>query len=84
MKILNGDVGEEVAKNQAKTMVDQLQSEKAHAAHHMIQQLSTESDVGEAELLHAPVWFVRYAHKGNKIALVVDGNTGGVINSVGL
>ncbi len=84
VKVLNGDVGEEVAKNQAKTMVDQLQSEKAHAAHHMIQQLSTESDIGEAELLHAPVWFARYDHKGNKIVLVVDGNSGAVVNSIGL
>jgi hypothetical protein len=84
IKVLNGDVGEEVAKGQAKTLVDQLQSEKAHAAHHMIQQLSTQSDTGEAELLHAPVWFAKYDHKGNKIVLVVDGNSGGVINSIGL
>ena len=84
IKVLNGDVGEEVAKMQAKTLVDQLQSDKAHAAHHMIQQLSTQSDVGEAELLHAPVWFARYQHKNGKIVLVVDGNSGGVINSIGL
>jgi hypothetical protein len=84
LKVMNGDVGEDTAKYQAKTMVDQLQSEKAHAAHHMIQQLSTESDMGEGELLHAPVWFVRYDHKGTKIALVVDGNSGGIINSIGL
>jgi ribosomal protein L37AE/L43A len=84
IKVLNGDVGEDIARNQAKTMVDQLQSEKAHEAHHMIQELSTQSDVGEAELLHAPVWFARYDHKGNKIVLVLDGNSGGVINSIGL
>ncbi|MDA4119154.1 MAG: zinc ribbon domain-containing protein [Thaumarchaeota archaeon] len=84
MKVLNGDVGEDVAKSQAKTLVDQLQSDKAHAAHHMVQQISTESDVGEAELLHAPVWFVRYDHKNGKIVLVVDGNSGGLINSIGL
>ena len=84
LKVMNGDVGEETAKYQAKTLVDQLQSEKAHAAHHMVQQLSTQSDVGDAELLHAPVWFVRYDHKGTKIALVVDGNSGGIINSIGL
>ena len=80
---MNGDVGEDTAKYQAKTMVDQLQSEKAHAAHHMIQQLSTQSDVGDGELLHVPVWFIRFDHKGNKIALVVDGNSGGTINSIG-
>ncbi|HEV2225484.1 MAG TPA: zinc ribbon domain-containing protein [Nitrososphaerales archaeon] len=84
MKVLNGDVGEDIAKSQAKTLVDQLQSDKAHAAHHMVQQISTESDVGDAELLHAPVWFVRYDHKNGKIVLVVDGNSGGLINSIGL
>ncbi len=84
MKVLNGDVGEDIAKQQAKTLVDQLQSDKAHAAHHMIQQMSTESDVGDAELLHAPVWFARYDHKNGKIVLVIDANSGGVINSIGL
>jgi hypothetical protein len=84
MKVLNGDIGEDIAKSQAKTLVDQLQSQKAHEAHHMIQQISTDSDVGEAELLHAPVWFARYDHKNGKIVLVIDGNSGGVINSIGL
>jgi len=84
LKVLNGDVGEDTAKYQAKTMVDQLQSEKAHAAHHMIQQMSTDSDLGEAELLHVPVWFAKYDHKGKKIILVIDGNSSGIINSFGL
>jgi Zn finger protein HypA/HybF involved in hydrogenase expression len=84
IKVLNGDISEDVAKSQAKTLVDQLQSEKAHAQYHMIQQLNTESDVGDVELLHAPIWFVRYDHKGNKIVLVIDANSGNVINSIGL
>ena len=62
LKVLNGDVGEEMAKYQAKTLVDQLQSDRAHSEHHMIQQMQTESDVGDAELLHAPVWCARYDH----------------------
>jgi uncharacterized Zn finger protein (UPF0148 family) len=84
IKVLNGDISEDVAKSQAKTLVDQLQSEKAHAQYHMIQQLNTQSDVGDVELLHAPIWFVRYDHKGKKIALVIDANSGNVINSIGL
>ena len=84
VKVLNGDIGEDVAKSQAKTLVDQLQSEKAHAKYHMIQQLTTESDVGDVELLHAPIWFARYDHKGKKIVLVIDANSGRVINSLGL
>jgi DNA-directed RNA polymerase subunit RPC12/RpoP len=83
VKVLNGDVSEEVAASQAKTLVDQLQSQKAHSKYHMIQQIRTEVETGEGELLHAPVWFVRYDHKGTKIVLVVDANSGGVIDSVG-
>ena len=84
VKILNGDISEEVAKSQAKTLVDQLQSQKAHSQYHMIQSIHTDSDVGDVELLRVPVWFVKYDHKGNKIVLVIDANSGRVINSLGL
>ncbi len=82
--IQNGDVGEEDAKYQAKALVDQLQSDKAHRQYHMIQQIRTELDLGEAELLHVPIWFARYDHNGKKIALIVDGHNGALINSIGL
>lgn len=84
VKILNGDISEEVAKSQAKTLVDQLQSQKAHAKYHMIQSIHTDSDVGDVELLHVPVWFAKFDHKGNKIVLIIDANSGSVINSVGI
>ena len=84
IKILNGDISEDVAKAQAKTLVDQLQSQKAHEQHHMIQQLNTEMDVSDGELLHVPVWLTRYNHKGTKIVFVLDGNSGAPINSIGL
>jgi len=84
IKVLNGDISEDAAKYQAKTLVDQLQSQKAHAQYHMIQQITSEEDVSDTELLHVPIWFVRYDHSGNKIVLVVDGNSGNVINSLGL
>lgn len=82
--ILNGDVSEDDAKNQARTLVDQLHSMKAHNKYHMIQRINTEVDVGGAELLHVPVWVVRYDHKGKKMALIIDGNSGMPIHSVGL
>jgi hypothetical protein len=82
--VLNGDISEDDSRAQAKTLVDQLQSERAHAKYHMIQQITTHSDVGDVELLHAPIWFARYDHKGNKIILVVDASSGRLINSIGL
>ncbi len=84
INVLNGDVSEEAAKYEAKTLVDQLQSDKAHKQFHMIQQLHTDVDVSEAELLHAPIWFVNYEHNGKKVSLVIDANSGAVINSIGL
>ena len=84
IKILNGDINEDGAKNQAKTIVDQLQSEKAHSQYHMIQQINTQIDVSSGELLHVPIWLARYDHKGKKIILVIDANTGVAINSIGL
>jgi len=84
VKVLNGDVGEEAAQYQAKTLVAQLQSDKAHEQYHMIQQLHSDVDVAESELLYAPIWFARYDHKGNKIVLVIDADSGNVINSIGL
>lgn len=84
IKILNGDVGEEAAKYQARTLVDLLQSDKAHKQYHMIQQLHTEVDVSDTELLYAPLWFAQYDHRGRKIILIIDGNSSGVINSIGL
>lgn len=85
VKVLNGDVGEEDAKQQARTLVDQLQSQKAHEKYRMIQQISTDIDIGQAELLHAPVWVGRYLFKRKrKIVVIVDANSGSPINSVGL
>ncbi len=84
VKILNGDISEEVAGSSAKALVDQLQSQKAHEKYHMIQSLHTDMDVQEGELLHAPVWFIRYDHKGKQIILVFDANSGLVMDSFGL
>jgi hypothetical protein len=71
-------------KYQAKTYVDQLQAKKAHEQYHMIQQIHTDIDTADGELLHVPVWFIRYDHKGSKIILVFDANSGQPINSIGL
>jgi hypothetical protein len=84
VKILNGDVGEQDAKQQARALVDQLQSQKAHEKYHMIQQLKTEIDIGDAELLHVPVWVGRYRFKETRIVVVIDGNSGAPIHTVGL
>lgn len=84
IKVLNGDISEDNAKHMARTLVDQLHSRKAHERYRMIQQIETDIDVGEAELLHVPVWAAKYEFKGKEIMMIVDGNSGELIHSVGL
>lgn len=84
VKVLNGDINDDAAKSQAKGIVDQLQSKRAHSQYHMIQQIDTQEEVSSGELLHVPIWFAKYDHKGKKIILVIDANSGAAINSIGL
>jgi DNA-directed RNA polymerase subunit RPC12/RpoP len=84
MKVLNGDINEDAAKSQAKNIVDQIQSQRVHAKYHMIRQMETQEEVASGELLHVPIWFAQYDHKGKKIILIVDANSGNAITSVGL
>ncbi len=86
LKVLNGDVGEEQAKFDAKTLVKELQYQKAHDMHkhHTIEKIATEVDVTNGELLHAPIWYIRYNHEGKSIVLIVDANSGGVMSTSGL
>jgi Double zinc ribbon len=84
IKILNGDINEDAAKNQAKNIVDQIQSQRVHAKYHMIRQMETQEEIASGELLHVPIWFAQYDHKGKKIILIIDANSGNTINSIGL
>lgn len=84
IKTINGDIGEDAAKYEAKTNVDQIQANLAHQQHHSIRSIQTQTNVSDPELLHVPVWFAKFDDNGKKIALVIDGNSGKLINSIGL
>jgi len=43
-----------------------------------------EVDAADVELLHTPICCARYDRDGKRIALVIDANNGGVINSIAL
>jgi hypothetical protein len=81
--ILNGDLGEDSAQHAAKAFVQQLQSEMAHKKHGMISNIKTDVDVSEGELLHVPVWYFQFDHKGQKAVVLVDGHAGRIIQTIG-
>jgi len=80
--ILNGDLSEDAARNAARAFVQQLQSESAHKKHSMVSNLKCEVNVGDAELLHVPLWLFALERKGQRQTIVVDANAGRVIRTV--
>jgi hypothetical protein len=79
-EILNGDMLEEEAKAKADALAkEQVRKELSHQ-YDTIHSLNLNTALGEGELIHIPVWFVSYEHKGvNRIA-GVDGITCKVVN----
>ncbi len=67
-KQLAGGQAQKIAEHEAKHRVDSLES---------IQVYPTMTD---GELLHVPVFFVEYTHKGKQMFIAIDGNAGHVMN----
>lgn len=72
--VLNGDLTEDAARNAARALVTQVQSDAAHHRHHMVSNLRTQVEVSEGELMHAPVWEFVLERKGNTRRVLVDGH----------
>lgn len=81
--ILNGDLGEDVARNAADAFVRQLQSETAHKKHYGVSNLNTQVQVSEGELLHTPIWYFRFDRKGQNVTVLIDAHAGKVIRTMG-
>ncbi len=80
--LLNGDITEDAATYMAKNYITSVQADKAHKEHRMVQSLSTDVQVQEGELMHAPIWYFTFERKGAKSILLVDGNRMQILNSV--
>ncbi len=81
-QVLNGDLSEDAAKGAARAWVQQLQADAARKKHSTCSNLKTEVNVGDAELLHAPIWQYALERKGQRQTIIVDGNAGRVIRTV--
>jgi hypothetical protein len=80
--ILNGDLSEDAAKGAAKAYVQELQSEVVHKKHSMVSNLKCDVTVGDAELLHVPIWQFALERKGARQMIIVDASAGRVIRTV--
>jgi double zinc ribbon protein len=77
--VLNGDVGEEEAKQAAQAYVAEMQAESVRKNHFNVSGVQSQVQVGEPELLHAPVWYFSLNHKGKPAVLLVDANASRVM-----
>jgi hypothetical protein len=82
VQVLNGDLGEDAARNAAEAFVKQVQSETAHQKHHMVSNLNSQVQISEGELLHAPIWYFRFEHKTENVTVLIDGHAGKVIRTM--
>lgn len=78
-KVLNSELDEDEAKEQAKSEIESRHKFLASQDVDRIIDMTTQHDLGDAVLVHAPVWFTPYGYKGKQYELMLDGSTGQAI-----
>jgi len=78
-EFLNIELNEEEAKMKVKSEVEAKEKLIANGKVDTLEMCNTNVALGEAELVHAPVWFVHYTLKGENYVIAVDGCEGKVL-----
>ncbi len=80
VEVQNGDVSEAEAKGTAGTFAQDLAQQAARKKVDNLQSFNGSPQTYDGELVHIPVWFMQYAHKGKQMFILIDGSSGQVIN----
>ncbi len=78
-EFLNAEYKQEEAKLRVKAEVENKERAIADGKLDTVQACSTNANVGEGELVHAPVWFVHYTFKGENYMILIDGSIGKIL-----
>jgi len=79
-EILDGDMLEDEAKSKAEqTAIENIRMKISHDVDN-ITRFDVNPEIGEGELIHVPIWFVQYAHKGVERLCGVEGVSCSVVN----
>lgn len=78
--IESGDVGEPEAKAQAAALAHKFADREARKRVDNLESIQVYPTTYDGELLHAPVWFMEYAHKGKAMFILIDGHSGTVMD----
>jgi hypothetical protein len=81
VETLDGDVAEQEAMQFAQSLAQKYAEKEARKRVDTLESFVPYFQQSPGELLHAPVWFVRYRHKGVKeMFILIDGNASKVID----
>ncbi len=80
VEVQSGDVSEAEAKGTAGTFAQDLAQQAARKKVDNLQSFNGNPQTYDGELVHIPVWFMQYTHKGKQMFILIDGSTGTVIN----
>lgn len=78
-EFLNTELNEDEARAKVRTEVEAKERTIASGKVDTLQSCNPSVTVGEGELVHAPIWFVQYALKGDNYVILVDGCEGKVL-----
>ena len=80
VEIMDGDVSEQEAKAKAAAFAYRLAEEEANDRVDDLESIRVYPTTYDGELLHVPVWFMQYSHKGKPMFILIDGHSGEVMN----
>jgi len=78
-KLINGDVDEKLAKEEAESGIRNYHNERASREVDQLLSIDTNVQVGEAQLLTVPFWFIRYKYKNKLYPVIFDGSSGEIV-----
>jgi len=80
IEVMSGDVSEAEAKQQAAALAQKFAEKEARKRVDTLESIQVYPTAVDGELLHAPVWFMSYQHKGKSMFILVDGHAGVVMD----
>ncbi len=80
VEIMNGDVSEQEARAKAAAYAYEMAEEEANDRVDDLESIRVYPTTYDGELLHVPVWFMEYSHKGKPMFILIDGHSGEVMN----
>ncbi len=79
-EVMDGDVAEAEAKQLAGGQAQKIAEREAKKRVDTLESIQVFPTMSDGELLHVPVFFVEYTHKGKAMFIAIDGNAGHVMN----